>query len=90
MLVVCSYYVQLIYISGCVNLIVPADILIVPPGFSEGMMFDKHFSSRSPWVTIENVESQTVDTLGVLFSGGVWEEMFKDQEAHVHHRDEVK
>ena len=77
-------------ISRFFNVVTPADILIVPPGFAEGMMFDEHVSPCSPWVTVENGESQAVGMLELLFGGGVWEEMLEDKEVYVHHQHEVK
>lgn len=72
------------------NVVTPADILIVPPDFAEGMMFDTHVSSCSPWVTVENGVSQAVGILELLFGGGVWEETLEDKKSYVHHQDEVK
>lgn len=72
-----------------INVVPPADILIMPPGFAEGMMFDKHVSPCSPWVTVENGESKAVGMLELLFGGGVWEETLED-EACIHYQDEVK
>ena len=61
----------------------------MPPGFAEGMMFDKHVSPCSPLATIENGESQAVGILELLFGGGVWEGILEDKEAYVHHEANV-